>query len=293
MRVPLPPHEPAIGEFLASLDLLLALGSDFDGMLTKNASLPLPSLIVDVNLLAGERSFGYNGIEPLQGDVRQVAKWLLSATEVRAEGPSDELPLAVGQARAELDSDPRVTSALAFVSAIERVAGDAVIVNDMCIPGYWLGSYFQPNDVRCLQYPVGWGTLGYSLPAAVGAGAARRRRVLAVCGDAGVLFGVGELATIREMDLPVTVLIVDDGGYGMLRFDQVHAGRDPEDMGLRSPDFEALARSFGLPVTTILGDSESAIADAVGAALDADGPNVLVWRASLFPPRTTSPRWDE
>lgn len=293
VRVPLPPHEPAIGKFLASLDLLLALGSDFDGMLTKNASLHLPSAIIDVNLLAGERSFGYQGVEPVQGDVRRVAEWLLATIPARTEGPSDELPEVVTEARANLENDPRLATARAFVSAIQRVAADVVVVNDMCIPGYWLGSYFHPDTIRCLQYPVGWGTLGYALPAAVGAGAARSRRVLAVCGDAGVLFAVGELATIKEQDLPVTVLIVDDDGYGMLRFDQVHAGRSPEAMGLRSPDFENLVRAFGLPVSVIPGDSEEAIAETVGAALRAEGPNVVVWRASLFPPRTTSPRWDE
>ncbi len=293
VRVPLPPHEPAIGELLGGLDVLLAFGSDFDGMLTKNASLPLPPLVVDVNVLAGERSFGYDGVVPVRGDVRSVAERLLTATPARAGGASDELPRVVGSALADLDADARVASARAFVSAVQRVAADVVVVNDMCIPGYWLGSYFHPDQLRSLQYPVGWGTLGYALPAAVGAGAARRRRVLAVCGDAGVLFGVGELATVREEDLPVTVLIVDDGGYGMLRYDQVHAGRDAEGMGLRSPDFEMLARSFGLPVSTVPDGSEPAIADTLGAALRAEGPNVVVWRQALFPPRTTSPRWAE
>lgn len=291
--VPLPPHEPAVGEFLAGLDVLLVLGSDLDGMLTKNAALRLPPVIVDVNLLAGERSFGYDGVVPVRGDVGEVVERLTATTRPRPAGPSDELPDVIRRAQAALDADPRLGNARAFVASLQRVAADAVIVADMCIPGYWLGHYVQPSRVRRLQYPVGWGTLGYALPAAVGAAAARRERVLAVCGDAGALFGVGELATITQADLPVTVLIVDDAGYGMLRFDQVHAGRDPEAMGLRSPDFEALARSFDLPVFAVPSDAAAGLDDALEDALGAHGPNVVVWRASLYPPRTTSPRWGE
>ena len=77
----------------------------------------------------------------------------------------------------------------------------------------------QPRSRR-LQYPVGWGTLGFALPAAVGAAAGSGRPTLVVAGDGGIPFAVGELATLVQEQLPVTVLVVDDGGYGMLRYDQ-------------------------------------------------------------------------
>ncbi len=88
----------------------------------------------------------------------------------------------------------------------------------MTIPGYWLGNYYCPDRSRAVQYPVGWGTLGYALPASVGAAFASDLPVLAVCGDGGVMFALGELATIAQEHLAVTVLVVDDGGYGMLRY---------------------------------------------------------------------------
>ena len=292
VRVTLPPHEPAIGDLLASLDVLVAFGSDFDGMLTKNASLTLPSTIIDINLLANERRFGYAAV-PISGDASTIAGRLLATASPRSTGPSEELPACLDQAWEQLRSDERVDLAVRFVQTIQTVASDAIVINDMCIPGYWLGSYFDPGAVRCLQYPVGWGTLGYALPAAVGAGASRKKRVLAVCGDAGVLFGVGELATLAEQQLPVTVLVVDDSGYGMLRFDQQQAGTDPDSMDLHSPDFEQLAASFGLDAYRIKGNSEAEITETLGSALHSKRPNVVVWQASLFPPRTTSPRWND
>jgi acetolactate synthase-1/2/3 large subunit len=96
----------------------------------------------------------------------------------------------------------------------------------MAVAGYWVGGYASAPGPRRLAYPVGWGTLGFGLPAAIGPAAAGHP-VIAVCGDGGLAMGVGELATLVQERLPVTVLVVDDGGYGMLRYDQARVG-DPE-----------------------------------------------------------------
>ena len=70
--------------------------------------------------------------------------------------------------------------------------------------------------------------------------------MVCVTGDGGFLFACGELATMREAAIPVTVVLVDDGGYGMLRYDQTAAGEEPFGVDLVGPDFVALARSFGV-----------------------------------------------
>ena len=170
-------------------------------------------------------------------------------------------------------------------------AAGATVVVDMAIPGYWYGGYAAVAGPRRLQYPIGWGTLGYALPAAVGAAAARERPVLALCGDGGFMYAVGELAVLREQGLPVTVLVVDDGGYGMLRYDQDRAGDDHQGVDLLRPDFAALAASFGIPAVTLDGlpGLERALTDALGSR----APRMVVLRLALTPPRTTSPRWHD
>ena len=95
----------------------------------------------------------------------------------------------------------------------------------MCIPGYWIGGFHAPAAPRRLAYPLGWGTLGFGLPAAIGSALAHDGPTLCVCGDGGFLMGCGELATIAQERIPLTILLVDDGGYGMLRFDQEQRGR--------------------------------------------------------------------
>jgi thiamine pyrophosphate-dependent acetolactate synthase large subunit-like protein len=162
----------------------------------------------------------------------------------------------------------------------------------MCIPGYWLAGFFTPAAPRKLQIPLGWGTLGYAFPAALGAALADAGPVVAVAGDGGFLYACGELATMAQEKLPLTAVVVDDGGYGMLRYDQDVEGRERYGVDLQTPDFEALAGAFGVRAQTVEG-----LDDDFGAALAehvADPePSLLVARTPdpLVPPPNTSPNW--
>jgi acetolactate synthase-1/2/3 large subunit len=111
-----------------------------------------------------------------------------------------------------------------------------------------------------------------------------------VSGDGGFLFACGELATVAQERLPLTTLIVDDGGYGMLRFDQRRSGAATYGVDLRTPDFVALAESFGVRAEAVDG-LDAAFSRALATHLADPEPSVLVARAALEPPPTTSPRW--
>ncbi len=138
-------------------------------------------------------------------------------------------------------------------------------------------------------FPIGWGTLGFALPAAIGA-ATSGRRTVCVIGDGGFLFACGELATIAQERLPVTIVIVDDGGYGMLRFDQRQAGHPASGVDLATPNFLRLADAFGIPAEGVV-DFGPSFERQLAAALKADGPNLIVVEAELRPPPTVSMRW--
>ncbi|MER6877004.1 thiamine pyrophosphate-dependent enzyme, partial [Amycolatopsis sp. NPDC000673] len=115
-------------------------------------------------------------------------------------------------------------------------------------------------------------------------------RVLCVTGDGGFLYAVGDLATLAEEQLPVTVVVVDDGGYGMLRFDQDQEGLPHRGVDWDSPDFVGLARSFGVHADRVSGFGR-AFRRLLSEFVESDEPNVLVVRAKLKPPLNTSPRW--
>jgi len=167
---------------------------------------------------------------------------------------------------------------------------DAVVVSDMCIPGYWLGGFHRTPAPRKLIYPLGWGTLGCAFPQALGTALAGGGPAVSISGDGGFLYACGELAAAAQEKIPVTAVVVDDGGYGMLRFDQELRGDPHLGVDLQSPDFEALARSFGVRAETVDGLGDAFEAKLQHHATLAE-PTVLVARAALGPPPNVSPRW--
>jgi acetolactate synthase-1/2/3 large subunit len=161
----------------------------------------------------------------------------------------------------------------------------------MCIPGYWVAGFHPFPEPRKLLYPMGWGTLGFGFPAAIGAALADAGPTVAVCGDGGFLFACGELATVAQEQVQLTTVIVDDGGYGMLRFDQDKAGEPRFGVDLATPDFAALAGSFGIQAQTVEG-LEDEFGEALAEHVRDPAPSVLVVKAeALVPPPTTSPQW--
>ena len=145
----------------------------------------------------------------------------------------------------------------------------------MCIPGYWISGFHGFHHPRKLQYPMGWGTLGFAFPAALGASLAGTGPTVSISGDGGFLYACGELATMAQERLPFTAVIVDDGGYGMLRYDQQLAGEEPYGVDLTTPDFAALAESFGLPAETVEG-LDDAFGEALARHAADPAPSVLV-----------------
>ena len=105
------------------------------------------------------------------------------------------------------------------------------------------------------------------------------------------MFALGELATYAQESLPITLLIVDDGGYGMLRFDQQVFGHPERGVDLLTPEWTSLGAAFGITVERVSAVEHIAAAlRRARTANDRGEPRIVVWSARLFPPRTTSPR---
>jgi acetolactate synthase-1/2/3 large subunit len=281
-----PPHEPAVADLIATSDVMLAVGTDLDAMMTRQFRVSLPPTLIQVDVEPSHIGMNYPVDIPVVGRAEEVVKRLIDrlgsptrpvgaqrAEETRRRAWADQGQGAFGAARTFLE---QLDSAL---------PEDAIVVSDMAVAGYWAAGYLTLAPHRQLLYPMGWGTLGSGLPAAIGAAiAGAGRRVLCIAGDAGLLYAVGELATVAEHDLPITLIVVDDGGYGMLRFaGQARFGRD-FGMDLRSPDFAALAASFGIEARVASLDAE-VVAREMRDAVSAPGPSLLVLRGRLEPPR--------
>ena len=286
-----PVHAPEVGALWDEADVVLAVGTDFDGTNTQNWKLPAPPTLIAVNVDEIEASKNYAADLALIGDARAVLEQLTPRVDARPGLPDLERRLARIGAEVSAwvrDDEPGAADLLEVMH--RALPEDAVVVTDMCIPGYWLGGYWQVPAPGKLGYPLGWGTLGFGFPASLGAALAGAGPTVCVCGDGGFMYACGELATVVQERIPVTIVLVDDGGYGMLRFDQVLAGEEPFGVDLVTPDFAALAGSFGLPSTRVDGFGPE-FEEALRASLAAGEPRVILVRASLKPPPTTSPRW--
>ena len=288
--VGLPPHVPEAGGLWDEADLVIAVGTDFDGMTTQNWLQPAPPSLIAVNVDAADAVKNYAADVVLEGDAREVCERLCAVVAARAPRPDAPSPAAL-RAAVHAQIAQEEPQAAELLTTLERVMTPRTrVFADMCVAGYWAGAFLPFGAPRRLAYPVGWGTLGFAFPASVGAAAAGEDPVLAICGDGGFLFACGELATIAQERIPLTTLIVDDGAYGMLRYDQQHAGHEIFGVELQSPDFVALAESFGVRAERVEGLGEP-LRDALARHLAAEEPSVVVVHASLLPPPTTSPRW--
>jgi thiamine pyrophosphate-dependent acetolactate synthase large subunit-like protein len=288
--VPGPVHAREIGALWDEADVVLAIGTDFDGMMTQNWSMPRPPTLIAVNIDEAEANKNYASDVALVGDACAVLERLLPAITARAG--LDELyrrlaVIGAQVAEAVAVDDPE---AAAFLAIMERLPPEAVVVADMCIPGYWLAGYRRVPQPRKLAYPMGWGTLGFAFPASLGAGLAGTGPTVCVTGDGGFLFACGELATVVQERVPMTIVLVDDRGYGMLRFDQARVGDESFGVDLVQPDFAAVAAAFGLSARSVDGFGpvfEHELRESIARA----EPHMIVVRAALKPPPTTSPRW--
>jgi thiamine pyrophosphate-dependent acetolactate synthase large subunit-like protein len=289
--VPAHAHAPEVGALWDEADVVLAIGSDFDGTNTQNWRMPPPPTLIAVNVDEVDANKSYRCDLTLVGDARAVLEQLVPRVTPRTGLAELERRLAaIGTAVAAWvhDDDEQVAE---FLDVVHRaLSPETVVVTDMCIPGYWLAGYWRVPRPRKLAYPLGWGTLGFGFPASLGAALAGAGPTVCVCGDGGFLYACGELATVVQERIPITVVLVDDGGYGMLRFDQILAGEEPFGVDLVAPDFVALAASFGLPARTVTGFGPE-FEQALRAAIATAEPNLIVVKAALKPPPTTSPRW--
>jgi thiamine pyrophosphate-dependent acetolactate synthase large subunit-like protein len=146
----------------------------------------------------------------------------------------------------------------------------------------YLGNYAYPADnPGSWFHPSGYGTLGYALPAAIGAKiAAPKRAVLALAGDFGLQFTLHELMTAVELNLSLPIVVWNNAALGQIRDDMIAADIAPVAVVAQNPDFPALAAACGATGLRVTGPA--ALTQAVHAALERSGPTLIEARESEF-----------
>lgn len=157
------------------------------------------------------------------------------------------------------------------------VPDDALTYWDMTIAGYWAWNVWDARD-GAMHSGQGAGGIGYGFPSGFGGAIGQGERVLAVSGDGSAMYSIPELAAAKQHNVPVTWLIVDDGGYGILREYMQDTFGQATATELARPDFVALSESFGVPAVAT---DAAGLEDALHQAWSADGPNIVVLQTRL------------
>ncbi len=269
-------HLPAVAEWVRTRDVLVAVGTDLGSSDLWNGPWQLDGSLVRIDI--DPRQILINA-RPNVALVSDAAHALDSLLGLLGEGST-----IAGSAREATGWASRVHGEAAEEGALwhreiqmisEVLDRDAIVAGDSAAFCYYgLRANLPLYEPASFLYPTGYGTLGYGLPAAVGAKvAAPDRQVVALLGDGGVMFTIAELASAAAERLALPVIVVDNGGYGQIRHNMHRRGYSPLGVDIPSPDFAALGRALGCHGITI--DGAEHLGEELAKALVADRPTVL------------------
>ncbi len=259
-------------------DALVMLGTDFP----YRPFLPdaVPVIQVDTR---GERIGRRVPVAvPLVGTVRDTLDALLPVLTVKTDsGHLDRMTAHYRRARARLDklaADRRTESPLhpQYVAATvdKLAASDAVFTVDVGTPCIWAARYLHMNGDRRLIGSFNHGSMANALPHAIGAQSSfPGRQVIALSGDGGLAMLLGELITLRQLRLPVKVVVFNNGALSFVELEMKAAGIVTYGTDLDNPDFAGIARATGLFGAQV--DKAGELEDTLRAAFAHDGPALV------------------
>jgi acetolactate synthase I/II/III large subunit len=271
------PQTPVL-EALQSADVVLAIGTELSetDTLLFYSRLKLAGKVIRIDIEAEQLTRNALPEVALCSDAGLAMQALHEALEDFAPDlTSARARVAKMRAQAAELLPPAYRVHHRFLDEIADALPGVIIVGDSTQPVYGGNLTYEPAGPRAyFNSSTGYGTLGYGLPAAFGAKLAMPERpVVALIGDGGIQFTVGELASAVELGLPVPVLVWNNRGYGEIK--RYMAERDIPQIGvdIYTPDFQTIARGFGC--RSLKAESFTHLREALRAAVRADRPTVI------------------
>ncbi|WP_435115860.1 biosynthetic-type acetolactate synthase large subunit [Halolamina sp. C58] len=271
---------------ISHTDCLFAIGTRFDDRLTGGVETFAPeAAVIHADIDAAEISKNVEADYPLVGDAAAVIEQVHGAFAARADDADDryadwreqchEWERQYPMTYAAPDDEP-LKPQFVVEAADAATPDDTIVTTGVGQHQMWAAQYWTYRDPRCWVSSHGLGTMGYGLPAAIGAKVAEPdREVVCFEGDGSFLMTLQELSVAARENLDITVIVLNNEAIGMVRQwqDAFFEGRHTASEYGWMPEFEPIAEAFGAEGFTLDGYDE--VADTLEAAFAHDGPSVV------------------
>jgi acetolactate synthase-1/2/3 large subunit len=273
--------ESWVNHSIQQADLLIACGMRFDDRVTGNLANYAPKARkIHIDIDPAEINKNVPVQVALIGDLAQVldqmlplirsrdgSAWLRTIDRLKGDAAVVDIK--------NLPDNGHLYAAHVIHDLWHATAGDAVIATDVGQHQMWEAQYYKHDKPRSLITSGGLGTMGFALPAAIGAKiACPEKEVWVIAGDGGFQMTCPELATIAQEQLDINIAIINNGYLGMIRqWQETFYEKNYQCSPIFSPDFVKLADAFGIPGATVRTRSE--VLDTVKEARTRKGPFLI------------------
>jgi len=264
-------------------DLLIAVGMRFDDRVTGNLDfyakqakvihIEIDQSEIDKNVKAdvavlADAKQALLAITALVGETKRN-KWL---AEFKACDAIEEAKVG-GKERYPTSGEIKMAEVVKLIS--EKTNGNAVLVTDVGQHQMIANRYYKFNTPNSIVTSGGLGTMGFALPSAIGAGIGdKEREIIAIAGDGGIQMTIQELGALAQYNVPVKVIVLNNGFLGMVRqWQQLFFEKRYAFTEMANPDFVAIAKGYGLDSAKVLAREE--LDAAIEKMLDHKGPYLL------------------
>ena len=277
--------EAELVRLLSESDVLLGVGTRFGATDTAQWQLQLPAAVIRVDADADEVERNVPAEVALVGDAKMVLEQLLRALDGHRSANSRRADVQTAMRTADAAAEEAWPEPIRFLrdlrAGLER---DAIVFCDSLIQ-YWAARHFPVFAPRSMHLPWTFGTLGSSLPMAIGAKIAYPdRQVVTLCGDGALMFTLPELATAVQAGANIVIVVCNDRGYGAMRMHQQRRFGRFIASDLATPDFAAVAEAFGARGISLQSPGElgpalaSAVAERRPVLIDVPLALSIPWR---------------
>jgi 5-guanidino-2-oxopentanoate decarboxylase len=273
----------ATQELLAAADVVIAAGTELaETDIYTTVRVTVPGRVIRIDIDPAQLADPAAQAIAILADARAALEALASGLPGRRGWRHANGAAAPQRALIEAQIGASGAALLSVARALRAgLPEDGAVFSDMTQVAYTGNYAFAADRPGSWFHPCGYGTLGFALPAAIGAKIAQPERpVVALAGDFGVQFTLQELMTAVELQLPLPIVVWNNAALKQIRDDMLDAGIEPVGVSGRNPDFEALAAACGARALRVRG--AQALTAGLSGALAARGPTLIEARSEDF-----------